>query len=475
MRFTVWNYHQKVQVTTGMHSHGAKDKPNRGRDYGAWTAAIPQALAESWSGMMAAWRYSLKLRMNRHELQWDPTAVRAIRRQLKNILSSHPYLPQGISSFLPLQEGHSDIRGHEPDLQPTDEEQELVHRIQEAAAAANRSNVTRTKAYLDCYESHPELHWAFLAHMVSRNAGWNMSDLKGGLMSDLMAPPFQNHLYSFLERCNALIFQDAYPQLLLYMHSRKIGKPLFHLLPRFHVSSFMTPFWERFWHDQGSSLLTVALIINEQNYIEGRVARHPFYRQHILQDPLFRMHELTRLNQIVFPLGHNQQTSTDSAENPVSPTRPLAGLTIPKFEDLSIRIKAGRSLYALLFGYEDIYHAVLAFARSTKHQGSRAEYWPALFTPTRDQAMDHGHEGLELIQSEWLPDGRRLYSPRLEEIWQDETPEPIPRYDWYHGHAMFKHIRKPKPPMLPDITHAHRAVLEKTSIAHDVSDPFHRQ
>jgi hypothetical protein len=40
---------------------------------------------------------------------------------------------------------------------------------------------------------------------------------------------------------------------------------------------------------------------------------------------------------------------------------------------------------------------------------------------------------------------------------------------------MFKHIRKPKPPMLPDITHAHRAVLEKTSIAHDVSDPFHRQ
>lgn len=89
--------------------------------------------------------------------------------------------------------------------------------------------------------------------------------------------------------------------------------------------------------------------------------------------------------------------------------------------------------------------------------------------------MNHGHEGLELIQSEWLPDGRRLYSPRLEEIWQDETPEPIPRYDWYQGHAMFKHIRKPKPPMLPDITHAHRAVLEKTSIAHDVSDPFHRQ
>ena len=48
----------------------------------------------------------------------------------------------------------------------------------------------------------------------------------------------------------------------------------------------MTPFWEQFWQDQSSSPLTVALIINEQNYIEGRVARHPFYQQHILENPL---------------------------------------------------------------------------------------------------------------------------------------------------------------------------------------------
>ena len=110
-------------------------------------------------------------------------------------------------------QGYSDIRIHEPgaDAQLSQEERQLIHHIQEAAYRANRSNVTRTQAYLDCYISHPEPHWAFLAHMVSRNAGWNMSDLKGGLMSDLTDPTFKSNLYRFLERRNALIFQDAYP------------------------------------------------------------------------------------------------------------------------------------------------------------------------------------------------------------------------------------------------------------------------
>ena len=49
----------------------------------------------------------------------------------------------------------------------------------------------------------------------------------------------------------------------------------------------MTPFWEQFWQDQSSSPLTVALIINEQNYIEGRVARHPFTNNIFWRIPSF--------------------------------------------------------------------------------------------------------------------------------------------------------------------------------------------
>ncbi|KOP66574.1 hypothetical protein AMS62_16045 [Bacillus sp. FJAT-18019] len=450
-----------------MHSHEVKSRRKRDTD-GSWTAAISHALTESWTGAFASLRFSMKLRTRKQELQWDRAAVKSIHIKLKGILSS---------SCCEMERRPPLNYDHQVDPIPW-EEQQLIQRIYEKTSEANRSNVTRTQAYWDCYLSYPEIHWALLAHMVSRNAGWNMSDLKGGLMSDLTDPAFKNNLYRFLERCNALIFQDAYPQLLLYMHSRKEGKPLFHLLPHLNVSSFMAPFWEQFWQDGGSSPLTIALIINEQNYIEGRVAKHPFYQRHLLQHALFRTHELARLNQIVFPLGDGyvNKSDMDKTMGQNLPSRPLAGLTLPKFDSVSLRIKTGRSLYALLFGYEEIHRAVLAFAQSTKHQGTRAEYWPALFTPTVDQAMNHAHVSNDLLNSEWLLAGQRLYSPRLEEVWHDVPSEPIPRYDWYQDDSMLTHIRKPHRPLLPDMTHAHRAALEKTSIAHDAAArlPFHR-
>ena len=63
------------------------------------------------------------------------------------------------------------------------EESALVQQIQDQTKNLNKNNVTRTKAYLEFYNRHPEIHWAFLGHMVSRNGGWNMTDLKGGLLT----------------------------------------------------------------------------------------------------------------------------------------------------------------------------------------------------------------------------------------------------------------------------------------------------
>lgn len=60
----------------------------------------------------------------------------------------------------------------------TDEEEVLLNKIKIKTREANRNNVTRTKAYGDFYLEHPEVHWAYLVHMVSRNGGWNMTDLK---------------------------------------------------------------------------------------------------------------------------------------------------------------------------------------------------------------------------------------------------------------------------------------------------------
>ena len=66
------------------------------------------------------------------------------------------------------------------------EDQQLLQRIRLKTKQLNVNNVTRTKAYLDFYIFHPEIHWAFLGHMVSRNGGWNMTDLKGEFLSRLM-------------------------------------------------------------------------------------------------------------------------------------------------------------------------------------------------------------------------------------------------------------------------------------------------
>lgn len=133
-----------------------------------------------------------------------------------------------------------------------------------------------------------------------------MTDLQSDLMHNLQNQSDREHMYRLLERCNALIFQDAYPQLQLYMNSRRIGRSCFHLLSHFHVSAFMTPFWERFWLERCSSLLSVALIINEQNYIESRVVQHPYFQKEVLSKPAFHLHNLAGLNHIVFPLGREQ-------------------------------------------------------------------------------------------------------------------------------------------------------------------------
>ncbi|GIP31163.1 DUF2515 family protein [Paenibacillus sp. J2TS4] len=176
----------------------------------------------------------------------------------------------------------------------------LVRELLEQTSHLNHNNVTRTTAYGEFYDKHPDVHWALLAHMVSRNGGWNMTDLRGDLLPRLLDASHIEAVFEMMERANALIFQDAYPQLLLYEQSLRWNRPLFHLLPMLHVSRFMRPVWELFWDGGSSSLLTIALIINEQNYIQGRVAEHPAYQKAL--DPLIRlMQAVAQTNQVVFP------------------------------------------------------------------------------------------------------------------------------------------------------------------------------
>jgi hypothetical protein len=296
----------------------------------------------------------------------------------------------------------------------------LLRRIREETALHNRNNVTRTMAYLALYERRPELHWALLAHMVSRNGGWNMTDLQGEWLPRLLGQRKRSDIFRFLERANALIFGDAYPQLLLYEQSVRVGRPLFHLLPMLGVSCFMQPVWEQFWIARNSTVLTVALVVNEQHYIERRVVQHPYYRKRVIDTLFFGMQSLLQLNAVLLPYAHGHKPQEVR----------LAGLIIERFSDLRERIEFGKRLYTLLFAVPSIGNGALAFAQCVRHTGSRADYASHLFERLRQQPPQVPYKE-RLLGGKLKPGAERPYSPALADAWPDQPIEPAEPGDWF--------------------------------------------
>lgn len=327
----------------------------------------------------------------------------------------------------------------------TTDENAIVHRIKERTQRENRNNVTRTNAYWLCYQDHPELHWALLAHMVSRNGGWCMTDLRGELLPHLINNELAQHLFAFLERANGLIFQDAYPQLLLYHESKKRKMSLFHLLPHMDISSWMVPVWNDFWTNQESAALTIALIVNEQNYIEKRIVKNKQFQQNVLNTPLFKTQAWLQLNQIGFPFFHA------SSETQAPPPH-LAGLILENFANLTERIEFGKSLYAILFGAPEVLQGVLRFAAATPHTGSRSDYWPHLFAQIRKTPPDMKYqERLDgcALKKETQP----FYSPKLTSVWPDRSLAPVEPGDWFNNvKEPLVHMRSIPVPIPYDLT-----------------------
>ncbi|MBM7661885.1 hypothetical protein JOC85_002692 [Bacillus mesophilus] len=312
-------------------------------------------------------------------------------------------------------------------------ESELIKVIKEETKKYNLNNIIRTKAYLDYFLEHPEIHWSFLAHMVSRNGGWNMTDLKGSLISPLISSEKAVIFFEFLEKANALIFHDAYPQLLLYHHSKKRKKNLFHLLPYFSVSSFMKPIWDYFWETQNSSLLTVGLIINEQNYIQQRLIESELYQAEVLNTALFNAQEKLGFTDVFFPYRLKKLE--------------LAGVTVQDFNDVFVRIETGKKLYGILFF--KIFEHAYKFATSTPHTGSRADFWPNVFTVKPNEK--------ELF-----------YSPTLEEAWSNYDHSFKLEPDWFTSSDMIKQLKEFYIPKNYKLTKNYKSDLERLDLLSDI-------
>lgn len=331
------------------------------------------------------------------------------------------------------------------------QDKEFVRSIRNHTKALNINNVTRTKAYLTFYRHHPEIHWAFLAHMVSRNAGWNMTDLKGSLITKLLNKEECSSFFQFIERGNWLIFHDAYPQLLLYEESKKVGRNLFYLLPHLDVSLFMKVLWEDFWLNHDSSLLTVSQIINEQNFIESRVINNSLYQDTVFHTLKFKLQNLFSFNHILFPFQEKNKIR-------------LIGQTVHQFESLSDRIHLGKRLYAILFHYPDQLKNIEKWAFEHNHTGSRKDFWPHIFNNIKD---DHPEYKLKqkLKSCKLLPNATRFYSPNLEFSWKNQE-HPLPKKgDWYHDWKVIHFLNDLDENIDQDIEKDYCKTLERLEIA----------
>ncbi|PLT34909.1 DUF2515 family protein [Bacillus sp. V5-8f] len=239
----------------------------------------------------------------------------------------------------------------------TPKEQKLIKKITWLTEKWNKDNISRTKAYEYFFSIHPEIKWAFLASMVSRNAGWNMCDLEGAWLPKAVSRHFRHSLFMTYERANWLIFHDAFPQLMLYHYSTKYRIPLFHLSRHFSISSFSEHEWNAFWNSRDETRLLYALIINEQNVIEEPVIRHQYYNPFIFHSFLFELQDWMHFSTVLFPMCCGE----------------LYGHSVSDFRNVDARIELGKMLSLILF-HEDLFPFFYEFARLTEPTGSRHDY-----------------------------------------------------------------------------------------------------
>lgn len=285
----------------------------------------------------------------------------------------------------------------------------------------NYNNVTRTWYYLTVYDKHPELAWSLLAHLVSRNAGYQMSDLirfqkwkeniSGAAQIPLPEPYRQilkntfddlsmyeiQSIFAFLETGNFLIYHDICPQLEAYVWAKSYPDhvdELFEMLigPPFDCDKFIRDKWKEFFHkakangwypewwlEPAVEQHSFALIINEQNQIEDRLVHDPYNRY------LGRLGAVLGPQRIIELIGSLGQTKLlfPVAKSPLDPSGDhLLIYTVDDFVTLGSRIDTGRNLFVGLFKQTDLQRTQIEIWAKLHplHMGTRTDYNPVNYS-----------------------------------------------------------------------------------------------
>jgi hypothetical protein len=249
--------------------------------------------------------------------------------------------------------------------------------------ARNRDNVTRTESYLELYAwtraNGCELPWIFMAHLVSRNAGYLMTDLARRLeRADDASRAAMQTLFVLLERGNFLIFHDAWHHVIAYLLGEPLASPR---TPRYMIDAYARASRE----DERS--LVMDLVHNEQHFIEHRAVHHPDLA------PGLRLLALIEASGKDKPLHFPH---SDSA------------IRVGRFADVALRIAAGAKIFDDVIADRARRDAIFDWAVANRHTGSRAIYGG---TPGPD------------VRDAWPVDTIRALWSRVH-----DAPEPDPSY-----------------------------------------------
>ena len=229
----------------------------------------------------------------------------------------------------------------------------------------NRDNVSRTESYLELYawtRAHPpELPWVLMAHLVSRNAGYMMTEIATRLPEspDPSLARMAENLFLLLERGNFLIFHDAWHHVTRFLR----GGASSLAAPR--TPAFMVEAWRRYEQaltahgatPEVERALVLDLVHNEQHFIEQRVVHHADY---VPGAGLLALVEAGgREKPLVFPC------AAASGEPEIR---------VGEFASLPRRIEAGRRIFDEVVRDRARRDAMFAWAMAHPHTGSRAVY-----------------------------------------------------------------------------------------------------
>ena len=218
-------------------------------------------------------------------------------------------------------------------------------------AARNVDNVARTESYLALYawtrDHDVELPWLFMAHLVSRNAGYLMTDLARRIAAspDPTMTSAMETLFVLLERANFLIFWDAWH----HVGAALAGEGATLAPPR--TPAFMCAAWSRHLAHPDERTLVLDLVHNEQHLIEHRAIHHPQLAAGLRL--MFLIEASGKDRPLVFPCGPNPE------------------IRARRFAEVDQRIAVGRRIYDEVLADRARRDAMFAWAMAHPHTGSR--------------------------------------------------------------------------------------------------------